>query len=305
LATVFFAGASELATLTNIFTVTAGGVTTPTDPTTITLVVTDPQGGASTYTFAGATITRTGTGAYAKDVSCTIAGEWSYVWTGTGAVPDVNHGSFSVQETNLGHLYVTPQMLRSRLRMSSTDATDDQELHGACYAASRSLEQYCERVFWRGASAESRAFETHDFYDVELGPYNDIASVSALATDQDGDGVFETVWASTDYEMRPVNQSSSEVRPYTAAHSISKMFPYVYSFLGRQNRVQITGIYGWAAVPSPVTEAARIMGAELFKSKDAPFGIASFGEFGAMRVRDNPLVARLLDGYRHSSGYAV
>lgn len=305
MATVFFQGASELATLTNTFTVTIGGVVTPTDPTTIILAVTDPVGAVSTYSFAGATITRTGTGAYAKDIACTLAGEWTYIWTGTGTVPDVNHGSFSVQETNLGHLYVTPQMLRSRLRMSATDSTDDQELHGACYAASRSLEQYCERVFWRGASTEARQFETRDLYDIELGPYNDIASVTAFATDQDGDGIFESVWAAADYEMRPVNQSSSEIRPFTSAHSISKTFPTVYPFLGRQSRVQITGVYGWLSVPSPVTEAARIMGSELFKSKDAPFGIASFGEFGAMRVRDNPMVHRLLEGYRHHNGYLV
>jgi hypothetical protein len=114
MATVFFQGASELATLTNTFTVTIGGIVTPTDPTTITLAVTDPVGTVTTYSFAGATITRTGTGAYAKDIPCTLAGEWTYIWTGTGTVPDVNHGSFRCKKRTWG-------IYTSRLRCCGLD----------------------------------------------------------------------------------------------------------------------------------------------------------------------------------------
>jgi hypothetical protein len=307
--TVFFVGASELATLTNVFTVTSGGVTTPTDPTTVTLVVTDPQGTATTYTYAGAQITHTGAGAFAKDISCTLAGEWSYVWTGTGAVSDVNHGSFTVQETNLGHLYVTPQMLKSRAGISATDSSNDQELYGACYAASRQIENYCERIFWRTLSTEARLFtwgiEWNDPWLLDLGPFNDLVSVTSIMTDLDGDGVFEATWSASDYELQPVSTFKSEARPYTQVHSVgNQRFPIFYG-LGRTGRVQITGVFGWPAVPAPVTEAARILGAELFKAKDAPFGIASFGEYGGIRIRENPMVATLLEGYRHFNRYMI
>lgn len=303
---VFFAGASELATLTNTFYLTSGGITTPTDPTTVTLAVTDPTGTVLTYTYGGATITRTGPGAYAKDISCTIPGEWSYTWTGTGVASDVNHGSFTVQETNLGHLYATPQMIKSRVGLSLTDSTNDQELHGACYAASRAIDKYCSRVFWRTLNTEARVFDACDLYVLDLGPFNDLVSVATFKTDGDGDGTFETTWASTDYELNPLNTGAGpELRPYTRVRAIGRGFPVVWSRLGRLHRVQITGVYGWPAVPAPISEAARILASEYFKAKDAPFGIASFGEYGAMRVRENPMVAQLCNGYRHGNGYVV
>jgi hypothetical protein len=37
---------------------------------------------------------------------------------------------------------------------------------------------------------------------------------------------------------------------------------------------------------------------ETFKLKDAPFGVAGFGDFGVVRVRENPAVARLLAPYK-------
>jgi hypothetical protein len=36
---------------------------------------------------------------------------------------------------------------------------------------------------------------------------------------------------------------------------------------------------------------------ETFKMKDAPFGVAGFSDFGAVRVRDNPKVMSLLNRY--------
>ncbi len=84
MATVFFEGASELATLTNTFTV-AGA---PTDPSTVSLVVTDPTQASTTYTYAAAQITKTGTGVYTKDIPCTLAGTWTYEWVGTASASD-------------------------------------------------------------------------------------------------------------------------------------------------------------------------------------------------------------------------
>src|SRR3954467_12903300 len=174
--TVFVAGASELATLKNTFNVIINNVATPTDPTTVTLTVTDPDGTAVTYTYP-ATIVKVSTGVYTKDVSCPKPGQWQYVWTGTGTVSDVSDGGWEVQELSLGHLYVTPQALRSRVGIDDSDSRNDLELYGACYAASRSVEQYCERVFWRTLSSEARAFPTASGYELELGPFNDLLTV--------------------------------------------------------------------------------------------------------------------------------
>lgn len=70
-----------------------------TDPTTITLKVKNPAGTVSTYTFALGQVTRSGTGAYYKDVSVDSVGLWFYRWEGTGAVVSAGEGYFDAKPT--------------------------------------------------------------------------------------------------------------------------------------------------------------------------------------------------------------
>lgn len=62
----------------------ASGVAT--DPTTITLIVTDPSGNADTYTHALSQIDKDATGQYSKDITVDETGTWTYRWVGTGTV---------------------------------------------------------------------------------------------------------------------------------------------------------------------------------------------------------------------------
>lgn len=82
----------DTVTLANVFKV-AG---TATDPTTITLVVTDPTGTATTYTYAGGTITKSSTGVYTKNITASAAGRWAFKWAGTGAAADIESDVFDV-----------------------------------------------------------------------------------------------------------------------------------------------------------------------------------------------------------------
>lgn len=295
MAQVFFANASELATLTNVFTVDD----VPTDPSAITLTITDPTGVATTYTYAAAEITRTAAGSFRKDVPCTTEGEWTYVWTGTGTASDTVAGSWTVLSTDLGKYYATPRQVKSRLGIPESNTDDDLEIHAACLAASRSVELCCDRTFYRTAS-QARTFEACDPYELALGDWNDLVSVASLATDPAADGTYEVTWtAGTHYELRPLNPAAGpETRPYRCVRAIGSLtFPYNTSRLGRRDLVQVSGVWGWPQVPAAITEATRIMAAELFKLKDAPFGIAAFGEFGAVRVRENPKAAALIAPY--------
>lgn len=88
---IFVVGDSP--TLTNTFSV--AGV--PTDPTTVSLAVTNPAGTTTTYTYALAQITRDSAGVYSKQITVDSAGDWYYVWTGTGAAADVQDGVFYVR----------------------------------------------------------------------------------------------------------------------------------------------------------------------------------------------------------------
>ena len=51
-------------------------------------------------------------------------------------------------------------------------------------------------------------------------------------------------------------------------------------------------------VPTNVKVACIYTALETFKLKGAPFGVAGFGEFGPIRVRDNPRVMAMIEPYR-------
>jgi hypothetical protein len=288
-ATVFFADpASELATLQNIFKV--NGV--PTDATTVTLTVTDPT--ATTSTPA---VTHVTTGTYQATVACTLDGVWAYKWVGTGTATDVQEGTFTVGPSVLNQNYCTVEEIKSRLGIP--DAADDFELGLAATGASRMVDEITGRYFWRGT--DTRTYVPENWFRQ---PLDDLVSVTTLKVDRDGDGVFEESWTQgTDYALEVgfghYNVSAKgEQWPYTAAQVITggKLFPFVWMW-SHLDRVQVAGTFGWPAVPLNVKNAALIAAADLFRLKDAPFGVAGFGEFGAVKVTANPRVMALVHRY--------
>jgi hypothetical protein len=197
------------------------------------------------------------------------------------------------------NLYATAEELKARFDIP--DSLEDTLVDSALNAASRGIDLHCERVFYNTAGTAS--FIADDPYclkpadtDVWVG---DIVSITTLSTDATGDGVFETTWSASDFQLWPVNAAfGPEARPYTEVYAVgSKNFP-MPSGRTRPNRVQIAGTFGWpTAVPVTVKEACLMLSAELFKLKDAPFGIAGVSEFGVVRVRENPKVAKMLGDY--------
>lgn len=302
-ATVFFqnAGGNDLAQLGQTFVVS--GVNT--DPTTVAVVITDPTGTAVTHTFAGtapADVTKTSVGVYQLNVGCTIVGMWSYVWVGTGNASDVTAGTFTVQPTsNLHTFYTSIEELKSRLKI--TDTQDDFELQLAVQSAARAVEGYCGRFFYQ--ISDTRTFVPYSIYEQ---PLSDLVSISALSVDNDGDGVYEQPWVQgVDYQLAvgewEFNQlASGESRPYTWARVINavgggRFFPFIWPF-APLNRIQVVGVFGWPAVPYAIKQATLQVASEIYKLKDAPFGLMGSSEFGVVRLpKQNPYVMKLLQPY--------
>ena len=287
-ATVFYQDANEFATLQNIFKIS--GV--PTDPSTVTLTVTDPTGATS-----APSVTHVSAGTYTANVACTVAGVWTYLWEGTGTASDAVAGTWTVVTVALGQNYCTVEELKSRLGI--TDTSDDFELGLAAAGASRAIDEITGRYFWRGTDTRTYIPES-----ISRQSLDDLVSVTSLKVDRDGDGVFEETWTQgTDYalEVAPGKYNAAakgEQWPYTAAQVITggKLFPFTWMW-SHLDRIQVTGVFGWPAVPLNVKNAAIIAGAQIFRIKDAPFGVAGFGEFGVVRVQSNPQVMWLLHRY--------
>lgn len=296
-ATVFYNSAAELATCSNVFKDSG----TPTDPTTVTLIITDPASVQTTYNWPGGpnTLTRTGAGAFTQDVPCSSAvdGIWSGVWTGTGAASDVQPFTWTVFPTTLNRYYCSAEELKSRLGLTRSD--DDSEIALAVAAASRAVDGYCERYFYR--ATDTRTYVPRDLYSVRI---DDLVSVTTLATDPSGTtaqgGTFPITWPAGSYQLLPYNPGKTgEPWPYTSIRAVGGLtFPWVTPLiLMRMDRIQVTGVFGWPAVPQAVRTATLIAAAELFRMKDTPMGGGEPGEFTVATVGANPRIGELLGPY--------
>jgi len=287
-ATVFFDSTSELATLTNIFEVSG----TPTDPSTVTLTVTDPDGNVTTPTP-----THAGVGTYTADITCSTDGEWQCLWESTGTATDAEPGTWTVLETALGRLYCPIRAIKSRLNI--THDNSDYELHSACFAVSRWIEQHCERAFYR-TLAQARTFVPDDCYTLRLPEFCDLVTATTIKTDTAGDGSYATTLSAADYELLPRNPlAAPEQLPYTEIHRLGGTWPETWTSGSRRATIQVTGVWGWPKVPHAVRQAAAIIVADTYKLKDAPFGIEGSGEF-TIQVGENARALKFLAPYRRN-----
>ena len=297
-AQVLYLGSSEIAVLSNAFTV--AGIAA--DPTTVSCVVTAPDGTVITHTFAGASpadITKLGTGDYQLNQPCTIEGMWAFVWIGTGAVSDISPGTFTVSLVSLSRLYCSVSELKSRIGMASTDTSDDDQLLLACQAATRGIDQYTGRYFWAGT--DTRVFSSES---IEVCPVDDLVSITTLSTDSTGLGTFDQTWAASDYRLEPANAPtpSPEPAPYTRIRALAAgggrfYFPAIFP-MSNPERVKIVGVFGWPAVPYAVKQACLQVAEDIYKLKDAPFGVLGSPDgIGLMRVTGNPRLQGQLWSY--------
>lgn len=262
---------------------------TPTNAT-VTVSVTKPDGTADS-----AALTNPATGTYVATGGCTAAGTWLYRFSATGALTDAEPGSFVVMANTAADTYCTLGELKAYLAISG--ATHDQALEDAIASASRTIDQCTGRRFYADTSATARIYYPDSLWLCDVDDISTTTSL-AIATDAGNDGTYETTWATTDYQLEPINgvQDGESGWPYWRIRAVAgRTFPCVY----RDERapVQVTAKWGWPSVPVGVRQACKMLGAEIHKLADAPFGVAGFDSYGVVRVRENPRIAKLLNPY--------
>lgn len=196
----------------------------------------------------------------------------------------------------LGDVYLNVDELKNRLEIEDDD--DIVRLDGAVWAASRGIEDFCQRQFNDAETASPRVFRADSGCLAVVDDFHTTDGV-VVKIDADDDGVYETTLDAAAYECQPLNGVVSGVPgwPYWKIRAVgSRAFPR-YQRAG----LQITARWGWAAVPTPVAEACRVAAEELFKIRDTPFGVGGYGDFGIMRARDNPFVARMCKPYQRDT----
>lgn len=331
-ATVYYDNPAEAAVVVPVtFTSLAGLVT---DPAAISCVVTDPTGSSTTYTYQGPSpnniVTRTSVGNYALNITgLTLAGLYVGTWVGTGNnVQQVTPTTFrivplSAVGTGMNLWYTGKEELKSRLNI--VDDNSDYEIQLAIQAVTNWINTYCGRTFYQ--ITEARTYVPDNIWEL---PVDDIVSTPAVAAqtqvnlDYDGDGIYEVAWGNpappvgtgTNYVLKlgtPSNyqdnynvNAAGVPRPYTQLQALMSgqgenpagggWLPFVWPYT-HLNRVQIITTWGWPVIPPSVAQASLLLCTDVFKSKDAPWGIAGTAETGLMRVSTSPLVIELLHDY--------
>lgn len=198
--------------------------------------------------------------------------------------------------------YCTAAALRNSLGIE--DSEDDLLINSSITAASRDVDSYCGRAFWQDTAVVVREVYANSSTCVDLldqpgdQPAREISTTTGLIVKtDDGTGAFATTLTiNTDFLLYPRNAVADEV-PFSEIH-LPNGAGFTRAGNGRPT-VQITAKFGWPSIDPRVERATLLQAAQLFKSKDAAFGIASFGDAGAMRVGGgilNPQAARQLAG---------
>lgn len=198
--------------------------------------------------------------------------------------------------------YITEADFRGYVRDKTT--LDMSMVLDAITAASREIDAMCGRFFYQQTATQFYRPESIWTCDLED---NDIANTTGLvvSTETGNDGTYPNVLTNgVDFLLEPVNQSSGGITPwpFTWMRAIGgKIFPPSVGPFWRPT-VRVVATYGWPAVPAAIKQATKMKAAELYKAAESPFGVAGFGAFGAVRVRDNPMITSLLAPYVKSPG---
>lgn len=176
----------------------------------------------------------------------------------------------------------------------------DAQYEDAIQTASREIENYCARQFNRAEEVSAREYQPDGCTYVDVDDFYDVDSLQ-VRVDLNGQFPDSTILDPSQYELSPANGIVDGVTgwPFYRIRLLNGLrFPSSYS--GRSRVVQVTAKWGWATVPAPVKAACKIMAAETWKLKDAPFGVVGLDEFGVVRVRQNKLAVSKLAPYAKS-----
>ena len=195
--------------------------------------------------------------------------------------------------------YTTLNDVKAALNLE--DSMDNAALEMAITTASRQIDDYCGRFFYTDGTQGAPATRYYTPTDYYILPVDDFVSISEIATDDNFDRTYGSVWTADDSMFEPVNNPS---RGWPMSRILA-VGSYVFPWNLPQS-VRVKGIFGWSAVPYEVKTAAKIQSSRLFLRNQSPFGIAGNTDLGTVRLaaKLDADVEALLRPLRKNNGLA-
>ena len=118
----------------------------------------------------------------------------------------------------------------------------------------------------------------------------DAASITSVVED----GV--TLVAGTDYVAEPLNSIALDGtdRPI---EWLSRIDHYWYRY-DLRSTISVNAAWGWATIPSDISEAALLISKDIIRHRDVVSGIEGFLDMAAIRIRNAPLVDAIQQKYQ-------
>ena len=188
--------------------------------------------------------------------------------------------------------YCSLQDVKSALRL--TDSVDDGLLEKAIESASRRIDGYTGRFFYKTAATAINLYPINEYL---LRMPEDLAnSTVTIKIDTNADGTYATTLTQgVDYILEPTD-AALRGYPYVHARMVGgATFPlYVTPSFPT---VQVTAQWGWNAVPADVSQACVLLAMRQFARLNAALGVVGFADM-ALQVRAvDPDVRDLLNQY--------
>lgn len=181
--------------------------------------------------------------------------------------------------------YLTVAQAKAHLRVD--DAVDDTELATWVTAASRAIDDRCNRQFGALSAAASRTYERPAVYDVVSGLWlleiDDVQNTTGMTV-----GGTAVASAAT---LLPHNAVADGV-PY-------ERLGFSYNPFVALTPIVVSAVWGWTAVPAQVVAACKLQVARFAARRDSPYGVAGSPDTGGelrLLSRLDPDVAVSLAG---------
>lgn len=243
-------------------------------------------------------------------------GNWTYGWAAgdldtagkylawlevaVGGKPQTQwEALIEVRPHTASHLYVEIEQLKDTLTLGGKNFAD-LDAQVAVGAASRAIDALCGRRFYCDAdAAQVRYYSPSDVHVLEI---DDLVTLTTLKSTDDGTTTFGNTWTqNTDFFLKPLNAATdqAEVWPYTHIRTHPSGSYLFNTYFPRS--VQVTGKFGWAAVPANVSQAATVLATRLLKvSREAPMGVLAYEGVAVRVARNDATVMMLLSSFiRH------
>jgi len=116
-----------------------------------------------------------------------------------------------------------------------------------------------------------------------------------------------TLTAGTDYQAEPLNNltDAGQTWPYYTLRRLNGIGWFATAGNYGAATVSVNASWGWLAIPYPVVEACKMLGKDIAQARELKGDVGGFNEFGAVRIRQNKLIADLLKDYRKTKMWDV